>query len=46
MDKIEIDNDDLAKILQLIDQGVNIRIFEYSDDYLEQIKKRARNDSI
>ena len=39
MDKIEIDNDDLAKILQLIDQGVNIRIFEDSDDYLEQIKK-------
>jgi hypothetical protein len=46
MDKIEIDNDDLAKILQLVDQGVNIRIFEDYDDYLEKIKKRAGNDSI
>ena len=39
IDKIGIDDNDLAKILQLVDQGVNIRISEGSGDYLEQIKK-------
>jgi hypothetical protein len=49
LDKIGIDDNDLAKILQLADQGVNICIFEDDNNYLEQIKKKKKrvgNNSI
>jgi len=37
-----IDDDTLHKILQLIDDGINIRIFSDRQDYLEQFKQGSR----
>jgi len=42
IDKIEIDNNDLAKISQLVDQGVNLHIFEDYDAKRELETTRSR----